>query len=100
MRFFSKFAVLCNFCFLASVVFWYIEMHKQQPGNNAQVIQLPWLESTLVILGYGAIIVNLFFLLIWFIVTSFKVDTKIPKWMIIFNVVMFGCQVYFHFFYK
>ena len=100
MRFFSKFTVLCNLCFLLSVIFWYIEMHNKHEGSNEQVIQLPWLESTLVILGYGAIIVNLFFLLTVFIFTSLKVKTKIPKWMIIFNMVLFFCQVYFHFFFK
>jgi hypothetical protein len=92
MKFFAKLAVLCNF--------WYIEMHKKQEGPNFHVIQLPWLESTLVILGYGAIIVNLLFFLVWFIFTSFKMQLKIPKWMLIFNVVLFGCQVYFHFFFK
>lgn len=100
MRFFSKLAVLCNVCFLFAVVFWYIEMHKKQEGADVRVIPLPWLESTLVILGYGAIIVNLLFLLIYFIIVSLKVNVKIPKWMIIFNVILFCCQVYFHFFYK
>jgi len=100
MRFFSKLALLCNICFLLSVVFWYIEMHKQQSGNTDKIIPLPWLEGTLVIIGYGAIIVNLLFLLVWFIFTSLKVESKIPKWIIIFNVVLFCAQVYFHFFYK
>jgi hypothetical protein len=100
MRFFAKLAVLCNLCFIAAVVFWYIEMHKRSEGGSVRVIQLPWLESTLVILGYGAIIVNLLFFLVWFIFTALKVESKIPKWMLIFNVLLFGCQVYFHFFYK
>ncbi len=100
MRHFSKFTVLCNLAFLASVVLWYIEFHNKQAGHNERVIQLPWLESSLVILGYGAIIVNLFFLLICFIFVSLKVRLKVPQWMIIFNVIMFICQVYFHFFFK
>ena len=100
MRLFSKFTVICNLCFLAAVVFWYIETHKAQHGGNDRIIQLPAVESSLVILGYGAIIVNLFFLLLCFIYASLKVKTKIPKWIIIFNLVLFCCQVYFHFFYK
>ena len=100
MRFFSKIAFIFNLSFLLSVVFWYIEMHSQKEAKNVQVIPLPWLEGTLVIMGYLAIIVNLLFLIIWFIFTSFNVDTKIPKWMIIFNVVLFCGQVFFHFFFK
>ena len=100
MRFFSKITFICNLCFLASVVFWYIEMHKQEPGNDYRVIQLPWAENTLVILGYLAIIVNLLFLLICFIYAAFKVKHKIPRWMILFNGIIFCCQVFFHFFYK
>jgi len=100
MRFFSKLTVLMNFCFLAAVIIWYIEMNKKHAESNGQLIPLPWLEGTLVILGYGAIIVNLFFLLVVFIITAFRVELKIPRWMIIFNVVVFGLQVWFHFFLK
>ena len=101
MRFFSKLTIFCNICFLLAVVIWYFEMHKKHPeGNNGQLIPLPWLEGTLVILGYGAIIINLFFLLVVFIIKSFQINVQIPAWIIIFNIVLFGCQVYFHFFLK
>lgn len=100
MRFFSKITVFCNACFLVSVVFWYLEMHNQNMPNTGLVLPLPWLEGTLVILGYGAIIVNALFLLLYFIFFSFKIDCKIPRWIIIFNLVIFCCQVYFHFIFK
>ena len=100
MKFFSKITVICNLCFLASVVLWFIEMNKKQAGNNYRVIRLPWMENTLVVLGYGAIIVNLFFLLICFIFAAFKMKHKIPSWIIYFNVIVFFGQVFFHFFYK
>jgi len=98
MRFFSKLAVLCNFCFLVAVVMWYLEFHKKHAGTNDKVIALPWLESTFVILGYGAIIVNVLFLLICFIFTAFKVQLKVATWMIVFSVLAFAGQVYFFFF--
>jgi len=100
MRFFSKITVLCNACFLLSVVFWYVERHSKPGESTGQILPLPWLESTLVILGYGAIIVNLLFLLLYFIFVSLKMNIKIPKWIIIFNVIIFCSQVYFHFFFK
>jgi len=98
MRFFSKFTVLCNICFLIAVVFWYIEMQDQHAGVAEQVIPLPWLEGIFVILGWGAIIVNALFLILCLIFTAFKVDLRISRLIIIFNIVIFCCQVYFHFF--
>ena len=100
MRFFSKITVFCNACFLAAVIFWFIEKGKQRQGDSSQVLPLPWFENTLVILGYSAIIVNTLFLLLYFIFFSFKMDIKIPRWIIIFNIIIFCCQVYFHFIFK
>ena len=100
MRFFSKITVLCNACFLVAVVFWYIEFHNKKQGSANQVIQLPWIEGTFVILGYSAILLNTLFLLLAFIFFSFKADIKIPRWIMIFNIIIFCCQVYFHFILK
>ncbi len=100
MRFFSKFTVLCNACFLLAVVFRYIEMHNTYEGGTEQILPLPWLQGTLVILGYGAIIVNALFMLLYFIFVSLKMNIQVPKWIVIFNIVIFCCQVYFHFFFK
>jgi hypothetical protein len=100
MRFFSKLTVICNICFLAAVVFWYLEFHGGHRGSGGRIIPLPAIEGTLVIIGYLAIIVNLFFLLVAFIFTAFQVKSKIPTWIIVFNLLMFICQVWFHFFLK
>ena len=98
MRFFSKLTVLCNCCFLVAVVMWYLEFHKKHVGINDKIIQLSWLENSLVTLGYGAIIVNVLFLLIYFIFAVFEVQKKVAKWMIVFNIIVFFGQVYFFFF--
>jgi len=100
LRFFSKIAVLFNACFLVYVVLWYIEKHNDYEGNATQILPLPWLEGTFVILGYTAIIVNVLFLLLTFIFYSLKMNIKITRWIIIFNIIIFCCQVYFHFILK
>jgi len=100
MRFFSKLTVIFNICFLVTLVLWFIEMNKKRLGTNEQAIPLPWMEGTFVILGYGAIVINTLFLLLVFIFYSFKVNIQIPRWIIIFNIVIFCCQVFFHFFFK
>lgn len=100
MRFFSKIAVFCNACFLVAVVLWYIEMGKKADGIPNQVLPLPWLEGTFVILGYLAIVVNALFLLLYFIFFSFKLDIRIPRWILVINILIFCCQLYFHFIFK
>lgn len=99
MRFFSKIAALFNFSFLITIVFWYLEK-KPHEGGPKEMMPLPWLKGTLVTLGYTAIIVNALFLLLTFIFFAFKTDVKIPRWLIIFNIIVFCCQVYFHFILK
>jgi hypothetical protein len=100
MRLFSKIAVLFNASFLVAIILWYFEKHKTHEGSATQILPLPWLEGTFVILGYTAIVVNTLFLLLTFIFYSFKSDLKIPRWIIVFNIIIFCCQVYFHFILK
>ncbi len=78
----------------------YIEMNSEYEGSREQILPLPWLQNSLVVLGYAAIIVNCLFLLLYFIFISLRVEVKIPKWIVIFNVIIFFCQVYFYFFLK
>ena len=100
MRLFSKITVIFNLSFIIAVVLWYVEFHQKQKEVSGKVIKLPTIEGTFVILGYGAIIINLLFLLICFIYAAFKVKSPVPSWMILFCLVMFCCQIFFHFFYK
>ncbi len=100
MRFFSKITVILNCCFIVAVLLWYVEMTYKAKGNSNLVLPLPWLEGIFVILGYGAIVVNALFLLLVFIFFSFKATVKIPRWIIIFNIIIFCCQIYFHFIFK
>ena len=77
---------------------WYLEFHQKRVGAHDRVIELPWLQNTLITLGYGAIIVNTLFLLICFMFTAFKVQLKVATWMIVFNLLIFFGQIYFFFF--
>ncbi|MEI7472996.1 MAG: hypothetical protein WCJ85_12110 [Chitinophagaceae bacterium] len=100
MRFFSKFTIICNACFLLAVVAWYLETQQFHTGKNDQLMPLPWLEGILVIIGYSAIFINLFYLMVCGILYLFKKAQQISRWMVIFNAIVFLLQVYFHFFLK
>lgn len=100
MRFFSKLIVILNCSFLVAVLLRFIELSNKKNDVINAIEPLPWLTGILVIMGYTAIIFNTLFLLLYFIFTAFTVKFNIPKWIIIFNVVILFCQLYFQFFLK
>jgi hypothetical protein len=98
MRLFSKIVFVCNLCFVASVILRFAENAQKKKGHFDGQILLNPLESTLVVLGYGAIFVSLLFLLAsiyWLITKQIK---QIPKWIVITNLVFFPIQIYYFFF--
>jgi len=98
MRFFIKFVVICNGCFILSVILRYIELSKRIKGDMNGAISYQPLESTVVVLGYGAILVNsLFFLISLFYLFSGKIKI-IADWMLLFNLIMLILQMYYFFF--
>ncbi|MEI2749326.1 MAG: hypothetical protein V9E88_11270 [Ferruginibacter sp.] len=100
MRIFSKIVALCNICFIIAVILRAVELAKRAKGNHDGAIPFQPLESTIVILGYGAIFINIIFLLFsiyWLIRKKIKL---IPRWIVIFNLLVLPAQVYFFFFYN
>ena len=93
MRFFSKIIFICNICFIAAVIFRYIEINADKAGKNPNVLGFQPVESTLIILGYGAVIFNFIFLLSYLIAYLFKKGMSVPKWMLLFNLVLFFIQI-------
>lgn len=75
----------------------YENAHKKN-GNFNGVIQIQPLESTLVVLGYGAIFINLvfnFFVLSFFVA---KAKQPVAKWLIWVNFLLLLLQVYYFLF--
>lgn len=100
MRFLSKLTFICNLCFIATVIIlWYENAHKQK-GNFTGLIKLQPLESTLAILGYGAIFVNLIFNIALLIGKISGVKQSIAKWIMWFNFLLLLLQIYYFFFSK
>lgn len=99
MRFFSRIVLICNCCFILAVILRYVEIVKRAGGNGDGAIPFQPLESTLVILGYGAIFVNIIFVFLSIYLFLIKRIKLIPRWIVLFNLLMFPVQVYYHFFY-
>jgi len=98
MKFFSKFVFICNICFLISVVLRFVEYGTSSANSNSvNAIKFQPLESTIVVLGYGAILVNFIFLLFCAFTGIFKMTIQVPSWMKIISAVFFIIQVVYFF---
>ena len=98
LRFFSKIVFICNLCFIAAVILRWVENANKQKGDFSGVIKLQPLESTIVVLGYGAIIINFIFNLVLLGMLLIKKEQQLPKWLIWFNFLILVTQVYYFFF--
>jgi len=98
MRFFARIVLICNLCFIAAAILRLVELDQKSGGDNSGVLKYQPLESTLAVLGLAAIFLNIFFailiLLNWFL----RKSSHVPRWIIIFNLLMLGLQVYYYFF--
>jgi hypothetical protein len=96
-KFFGKLTVICNLCFAGVLVWRYWQQQKPLQAAS-EALRLQPLESTLAILGYGAIFINFLFHL-W--VIARRLLNKQPvtnRWLVVFNGGFLLLQCYFFFF--
>lgn len=98
MRFFSKIVFFCNCCFIAAVILRFVENANKKKGNFDGNIILQPLESTLVVLGYGAIFINLAFNISVLIMLMLKKEFAVSRWLIWTSFIFFIIQLYYFFF--
>ena len=98
MKFFSKVVFICNCCFIIAVVLRLVENAQKKNGNFNGAIQINSLESMLVILGYGAVFVNLVFNISILLLYMLKLKQAVPKWLIWINFLFFFLQIYYFLF--
>ena len=96
MRFFSRLVAICNLCFIITVIMRYIEQGNVK-RTGGEVSRLPMIQNTLVVLGYSAIILNFIFVLITIYLLVAKRLDRVPRLVLIFNLVVFAWQIIFHF---
>ena len=97
MRFFSRVVFICNCCFVLAVILNFVEQAHKKNGNFNGAIQIRPLVSMLVILGYGAIIVN--FILNIFMLVLFVTEQQqnVTTWLIWVNFFFLLVQIFYHF---
>lgn len=98
MRTFSKIVLLCNICFVLACILRLVEYYKRKAGNFESAIPLQPLESTLVVLGYGAIFLSAIFCFQMMYFYLIKKQLSIPSWIVWVNLIMFPVQIWYFFF--
>ena len=98
MRIFSRLVFICNLCFLASIVMRSIEVAKRSKGDLDPAINIQALQGTLVVLGYGAIFLNIAFVVwaVWALATARS--RNLPHWLVWFNMLVLPVQIWYFFF--
>jgi hypothetical protein len=98
MKLFSKFVFICNICFLATAILRYVEIGNDHLSKNIDAISFQPLKSSLIVLGYSALLFNLIFFLMFILLKTIGKTTKVSKWLIVVNSVMLFVElVYFLF---
>jgi len=78
---------------------WIENANKKTVHFDGAIVLKP-LQSTFVILGYGAILVNLLFFIIYLLMLLLRQKQPIPKWQIWTNFLFFVIQFVYFFFYN
>jgi hypothetical protein len=92
MKFFSKFVIICNVCFLAMMVMQYINIGNKAAGKTEVALPLPFIEGTMAVLGLLSLLFNALFFLMFLILMA--TNKQIPRWIVWFNFIILAVQVY------
>jgi len=98
MRFLSKITFICNCCFVTAVLLLLAEKDSVQklPYNGA--LQLQPMQSTIVILGYGAIVLNIVLGIGILYRAILHKPQRVQMWLILVNLVFIPIQLYYFLF--
>ncbi|GAB2819834.1 hypothetical protein [Ferruginibacter profundus] len=97
MKFFSKFVLLCNLCFIVTVVMHFVELHDKVKGKSDVAVPLQFVEGTMAVLGLISIMVNAVFCLIVLGLMAAKKIQQIPLWIVVFNFIALLAEIYWYF---
>jgi hypothetical protein len=100
MKFFARVVFIFNLCFIGFAVLRGIEQAKKITSNTDEILPLPWLKQTIVLLGWTAIFINLLFCLIATVFYLSKKSVLLTKWLTIANFIFLLIQIYYFFIYN
>lgn len=90
MQFLNKLACICNFCFLLTFAMHFINVTNPAKENVAEPQSI---ISMILILGYGAIILNVFVNLINTFLLIKRSENPTPQWLMIANFIFLLAEI-------
>ncbi|MBX2888068.1 MAG: hypothetical protein KF829_05400 [Ferruginibacter sp.] len=94
MKMFARIAVLCNLAFVLSVIMRFLESKNYHPDN---IIPYTNIRNTIIIMGYGAIVVNFLFFSSLLFLLMVRKKLNLPLFYMVCNGVVFISQVIYFF---
>jgi phosphatidylserine synthase len=99
MKLFSKVTFICNISFIVFIILRYVDFNTKKGKVDDNLMPLPFITGSLVVLGQLSIFINIIFCLTALILLISKKLQQIPKWLVIANFTMLFVQFYYFFIY-
>jgi hypothetical protein len=98
ISFFSRFTMICNFCFLLFIFLGRLEARKAVTPGTGKVVPVPYFKDIIITLGVSAIIINLIMCIVYSIIVIIGRQQLLPKWLVIVNFLFLILQFLYFFF--
>lgn len=98
ISFFSRFTIICNFCFLLFIFLGKLEARKTVSPGTDKIIPVSYLKDIIITLGLPAIIINLIMCIVYSVVVIIGRQDLLPKWLAIVNFLFLILQFLYFFF--
>lgn len=97
LKFLSKFAVVCNVCFVVFVIL--NQLKKNQPDSGIPITaeKIPFFKELIIILGFSAVIVSFLICFAYLILLMSGKKEIIPKWTGFANLIFLVTEIYYFF---
>ena len=97
MRFFSKIAFISNLGFIAFIFLGYVELNQKKAGIQDNIIPLPVVTGSLVVLGIMAVFINMLFAATVLYYLIKKKQYPAPAWIVFANCLLLLVQLFYFF---
>ena len=99
VRFLSRVAFICNISFLLFIIFRWMEVGKPEPQASEALQSVPLFKDIIITLGIIAIVLNIGLAIIYLIFLFSGKISRVPRWLVLINILFLLVQVYYFFFF-
>jgi hypothetical protein len=98
MRFFARLVLICNICFLIAIGMRFMSIYQHSHENSGVPAASQPLIGLVLVMYFVSVLLNTIFLLICTFLFITRKHTLSPKWLFLFNILIWPLQVYYFFY--